>query len=176
MKFIKACENDFPSIQQFYFNVIDDIHKNNTKNENLGWEKGVYPSDAFLIESIKNKELYMLTDEDTVCACVILNDKCNEGYNDCKWSVVCEPYEVLIPHALAVSPSLQGKGIGKIVVQHIICIAKAERKKTVRLDVLGACKPAERLYVSCGFKFVEAKNMFYDDTGWTEYKMFELKL
>ena len=40
----------------------------------------------------------------------------------------------------------------------------------------GACKAAEHLYKSCGFKFVEAKEMFYEDTGWTEYKMFELNL
>ena len=26
------------------------------------------------------------------------------------------------------------------------------------------------------FHFVEAKNMYYEDTGWTEYKMFELNL
>jgi len=176
MKFKKANDTDFHSIQKFYWNVIDGIHKNNVKNENLGWEKGVYPSDSFLTDSIQNGELYMLTDGNTLCACVILNDKCNEGYNGCKWSIICEQNEILIPHALAVDPKLQGKGIGKIVVQHIIDLARAEHKKAVRLDVLGACKAAERLYISCGFRFVEAKEMFYDDTGWTEYKMFELNL
>lgn len=43
-------------------------------------------------------------------------------------------------------------------------------------DVLGACRSAERLYRKCGFQFVEAKNMYYEDTGWTEYKLFELNL
>ena len=176
VNFQRANENDFLSVRQFYWNVIDDIHKNNINNENLGWEKGVYPSDAFLADSIRNNELYMLTDGDTLCACVIINSKCNEGYNGCMWSVSCEPDEVLIPHALAVNPCLQRKGIGKIVVKHIIDLAKSERKKAVRLDVLGACKAAERLYVSCGFRFVEAKDMYYDDTGLTEYKMFELGL
>lgn len=28
----------------------------------------------------------------------------------------------------------------------------------------------------CGFNFVEAKNMYYNDTGWTEYKLFELNM
>lgn len=129
MNFQKANENDFPAIQKFYWNVIDGIHKNNTKNENLGWEKGVYPADDFLTDSIQNKELYMLTDGNTLCACVILNNRCNEGYNGCRWSVVCEPDEVLIPHALAVNSALQGKGIGKIVVEYIINLAKAEHKK-----------------------------------------------
>lgn len=137
---------------------------------------GIYPSDDFLTDSIRNNELYMLTDENTLCACVILNNSCNEGYNGCRWSIAGEPDEVLIPHALAVNPTLQGKGIGRIVVEHIIDLAKAEHKKAVRLDVLGASKAAERLYVRCGFQFVEAKDMYYDDTGWTEYRMFELNL
>lgn len=70
----------------------------------------------------------------------------------------------------------QGKGVGRIIVKNILDIARAEHKKAVRLDVLGACKAAERLYINCGFQFVEAKEMFYEDTGWTEYKMFELNL
>lgn len=39
MKFQKASEADFHMIQKFYWNVIDDIHRNNVNNENLGWEK-----------------------------------------------------------------------------------------------------------------------------------------
>ena len=42
------------------------------------------------------------------------------------------------------------------MVKNILDIAKAEHKKAVRLDVLGACKAAECLYTSCGFQFVEA--------------------
>ncbi len=176
MLFQKSSEADFANIQKFYWDVIDAIHKNNKANENLGWEKGIYPSDGFLHKSLSAGELYTLTDGDTLCACVILNSACNEGYNGCPWSIHCDPGEVLIPHALAVSPKLQGRGMGKIVVENILELAKSEHKKAVRLDVLGACKAAERLYTRCGFQFVEAKDMFYEDTGWTEYKMFELNL
>ena len=38
MKFQKASEADFHIIQKFYWNVIDDIHRNNVHNENLGWK------------------------------------------------------------------------------------------------------------------------------------------
>ena len=55
-------------------------------------------------------------------------------------------------------------------------LAKAEDKRAIRLDVVGTYKPAERLYTRCGFRFVEAKDMFYEDTGWTEFKLFELNL
>jgi len=176
MKFQKAGESDFCTIQKFYWNVIDDIHRNNVNNENLGWEKDIYPSDNFIRNSLAKGELYTLTEGDILYACVILNSEHNEGYDNCTWSINCELDEVLTPHALAVNPVLQGKGVGRIVVKNILDIARAEHKKAVRLDVLGACKAAERLYISCGFQFVEAKEMFYEDTGWTEYKMFELNL
>lgn len=47
LQFQKANSSDFAATRQFYWDVIEDIHKNNTANENLGWEKGVYPSDDF---------------------------------------------------------------------------------------------------------------------------------
>lgn len=46
-------------------------------------------------------------------------------------------------------------------------------EKAVSLDILGTNTAAERLYTRCGFRFVQAKQMYYDDTGWTEYKLFE---
>ena len=37
-------------------------------------------------------------------------------------------------------------------------------------------KAAEHLYTHCGFHFVEAKDMFYEDTGTTKYELYELVL
>ena len=176
MKFQQAKEQGFAAVQAFYWKVIDAIHQNNTKHENLGWEKGVYPSDTFIRTSLEKGELYTLTEETSLLACVILNSECNDGYRGCAWGIACRDEDVLTPHALAVDPACQGQGIGKIVVQYILALAKAKQKKAIRLDVLGVCKPAEKLYRSCGFQFVAAKNMYYDDTGWTEYKLFELNL
>ena len=135
LQFQKANSSDFAATRQFYWDVIEDIHKNNTANENLGWEKGVYPSDDFIQTSLEKGELYTLAEGGVLYACVILNSECNEGYLGCPWGITCEP-----------------------------------------VDVLGACKAAEALYRSCGFAFVAAKNMYYEDTGWTEYRLFERNL
>ena len=100
MKFQKASETDFHSIQKFYWDVIDEIHRNNVNHENLGWEKGVYPSDNFVQSSLAKGELYVLTEKDALCACVILNSEHNEGYDSCTWGIVCDPAEVLTPMRL----------------------------------------------------------------------------
>lgn len=83
---------------------------------------------------------------------------------------------MLIPHALGVWPAQQGKGVGQRVVEEILQYAKANGKKAVRLDILGQNAAAEKLYTKCGFQFVQAKTMFYEDTGWTEFKMYECNL
>lgn len=170
MIFQKAKPEDFPRIKQFYWNLIDEMHDQNDK---IGWKKGIYPTDSFLQESLDREELFVLEEEGILCASVILNSDCNEGYTGVTWSMDCDVDEVLVPHALAVSPSQQGKGIGRYFMGKILELAKEKKKKTVRLDILGTNTAAEKLYTGCGFHFVQAKNMFYEDTGWTEYKMYE---
>lgn len=49
-------------------------------------------------------------------------------------------------------------------------IGLTDMEKAVRFDILGTNTAAERLYTRGGFQFVQAKQMYYDDTGWTEYK------
>lgn len=173
MKFQKAKIEDFKTIQNFYWTLIDEL---SDQNDKIGWKKGIYPSDDYIRDSLVSGELYILKDNENLCACVIVNSSCNEGYNGVLWSIDCNYSEVLIPHALAVNPKFQRKGIGKRAINEVLNLAKLNNKKAVRLDILGTNKVAESLYKSCGFKFVEEKNMFYEDTGWTKYKMFEYNL
>ena len=81
---------------------------------------------------------------------------------------------MIVIHALGVSPEHSGKGMAKIMVRHIIGIAKEKNIKTVRLDVLKGNIPAEKAYLKCGFNYVDTIQMYYEDTGLTDYKAFEL--
>lgn len=173
MQFQQATPSEFEKIKAFYWELIDLM---SDQNDRIGWKKGIYPTDSFLMDSLTNGELYTLADGDELCACVILNSRCNEGYSGVPWSIDCSENDVLIPHAIAVSPRHQGRGIGTELVSQIISTAENSGKKSVRLDILGTNTAAERLYTKCGFQFVQAKTMYYEDTGWTEYKMFELNL
>lgn len=170
MLFKKANLEDFHRIKHFYWDLIDEM---SDQNDKIGWKKGIYPTDSFLQESLDRGELFVLEEGGGLCASVILNSACNEGYAGVTWSIECGENEILVPHALAVSPSRQGKGIGRYFMEEILKLAKMEKEKEVRLDILGTNTVAERLYTGCGFRFVQAKDMFYEDTGWTEYKMYE---
>ena len=173
MLFQQAGAGEFAAVREFYWELISQMKDQNDK---IGWKKGIYPSDEFLRESLARGELYTLKDGGRLCGCVILNGSCNAGCEGVPWSIPCGEGEALIPHALAVSPELHGKGVGTRLVREAADLARARGKKAVRLDILGTNTAAERLYTKCGFRFVQAKTMFYEDTGWTEYKMFELGL
>lgn len=173
MIFQKADIGEFSLIKGFYWNLIDTMK---AQKEKIGWEKGIYPTDDFLKYSLLNGELFTLKKNDKLCASVILNHACNEGYKDVPWRFAFQAGDVLIPHALAVSPAQQGTGVGTQIVEEILRYARSEHKKAVRLDILGANSIAEKLYTKCGFQFVQAKTLFYEDTGWTEYKIYELNL
>ena len=170
MKFEKAKVTEFSVLRQFYWDLIEAM---SDRNDMIGWKKGIYPTDEFLQESLEKGELFTLKDNGILYGCVILNSDCNEGYRGLKWSIDCPDEDVFVPHALAVDPAQQGKGLGTKIVHEIFDYAREQHKKAVRLDILGTNVMAERLYTKCGFQFVEAKNMFYEDTGWTEYKMYE---
>lgn len=173
MKLQKASVEEFEKIRNFYWDLID---RTKDRSDTVGWKKGIYPSDGFLKESIENGELYIIGSEGGIQASVILNNLWNEGYNGLDWGIDCPREKILVPHALAVNPDVQGKGVGEKVVRNIIEIAKASGIKTVRLDILKGNIAAERLYKKTGFSFVQSKTMFYEDTGWTEFFMYELIL
>ena len=53
---------------------------------------------------------------------------------------------------------------------------RAQDCRALRLDVLGGNVPAERLYTGQGFARRGTVRMFYDDTGWTDYGLYEYLL
>ena len=62
------------------------------------------------------------------------------------------------------------------MVQFAIDAARENGQKVIRLDVLKGNVPAEKLYAERGFKYLHTLPMFYEDTGWTDYELYELRL
>lgn len=170
MQMRAASGEEFEAIRAFYWDLIDRMQD---RTDTVGWKKGIYPADAFLRESIERNELFVLDGPDGYAGCVIVNSAWNDGYEGLPWGIDCPRGDVLVPHALAVRPDLQEQGLGKRIVEDVLSLARAQGKKTVRLDILNGNTAAERLYTGAGFTFVQAKTMYYADTGWTEFSMYE---
>lgn len=164
-------EKDFQRIKDFYWTLIDKMHGSAYLP---GWEKGIYPSDTFLKESLKAGELSALFVDDKIAAAMVLNHQDNDGYLEIDWKVHADPSNVLFVHALGVMPDYQGNGLAKLMVQEVIRTAKTKGYAAARLDVLNGNIPALKLYESFDFEYRGTVKMFYEDTGWTDYLLYEL--
>lgn len=165
-----AGNDDYSDVRSFYASLIETLQE---AEYSPGWEIDIYPTQEFLIRSIECGELYIGEAEGQIVSCMVVNHQYNEGYKEVRWSVEAEDSELLIIHLLGVHPMYSGQGVAKQMVQQVIKTAKENGIKTIRLDVLEGNIPAEKSYTKVGFTYLDTVQMFYEDTGWTGYKLFE---
>ena len=165
-----ASESEYGTVRAFYHALIDALEH---AEFSPGWEKDIYPTPLFLMESIRNGELYMGIMDGEIVSCMVLNHKCNEGYQKVKWSVDASDKDVLFIHILGVAPEFGGRGIAKDMVRNAFDTACRQHINVLRLDVLQGNTPAVKAYTKMGFQYMDTIQMFYEDTGWTNYELFE---
>lgn len=165
-----ADSSDYSNIRDFYYSLIEAMEEAEYKP---GWKKDIYPAQEFLTRSIKNHELYVGEIDERMVSAMVVNHEYNDGYKDVQWSVAAKDPELYVIHALGVDPVFSGQGIAKEMVHQVIKTARENHIKTIRLDVLEGNIPAEKAYTKMGFTYLDTIQMFYEDTGWTNYKVFE---
>ena len=173
MEIRKAADNEYELVRSFYHSLIDAMADSPFY---IGWEKDVYPAPEYLADSIRNGELYIGLEGERIAAAMILNHEYNESYHGQKWLVEADDSEVMVIHALGVHPDFARRGFAKQLVHKAIALAKEARMKAIRLDVLEGNAPAERLYPDLGFRYVGVLPMFYEDTGWKNFLLYEYPL
>lgn len=169
----QAQKAEYVRVRRFYHTLIDQMSHMQYKP---GWEKDVYPSNEYLLDSLCSGALYLGEWEGDPAAAMIVNRQSNEGYQKAAWGVDAAEGEATVIHALGVLPGYSGRGFAKAMVRHAMELAAAQRQKALRLDVLAGNLPAEKLYAGLGFQYRDTVTMFYEDTGWTEFLLFEYPL
>ena len=79
----------------------------------------------------------------------------------------------MVIHMLGVHSDFTGRGFAKQMVRFALDLAKDAGMKVMRLDVLKGNVPAERLYPAMGFEYIETVPMYYDNTDWMDFELFE---
>ena len=128
------------------------------------------------MSSIIKGELFIGLTDNNIMAAMIINHESNEGYQNIDWPTKANVDEVMGIHALGVHPQYSGYGYAKELVGFAIKYAKENNQKAIRLDVLKGNVSAEKLYSSMGFKYLCTLPMYYEDTGLTDYELYELSL
>jgi len=170
MTIIKAVPDQYEDVRSFYHSLIDAMEGSVVY---VGWQKDIYPAPEFLEGSISRGELYIVLEADQIVGAMVCNHDSNESYPGSVWQIEAKGDEVLLIHALGVHPDHARKGYAKAMVRKAIELARETGMKAIRLDVLENNYPAENLYIGFGFQYRDTLKMYYEDTGWTNFKLFE---
>lgn len=169
----KAGKHEFDKVLNFYYSVIDALEG---AEYNLGWVKDVYPSQQLLQTSINKGELFIGEISGNIVSSMIVNQESNDGYIGIKWNTDATDSEVLVIHALTTHPDHSGKGIATKMVEKAITLGRESCSRAIRLDVLKGNYPAEKLCRKIGFKYVTTIQMYYENTGLTDFMLYEYKI
>lgn len=165
--------DEFNEVRAFYHSLIDALKDAEYKP---AWEKGVYPADDYLKDALEKKELFVGTVDGNMAAAMVINHEYNESYDKVKWPMQAAKSEIMVIHALGVHSDFSGKGYAKELVEKAIEVAKDCGQKAIRLDVLNGNLPAVKLYTGKGFQYVDTIQMYYEDTGWTDFELYEYQI
>ena len=127
-------------------------------------------------QPIGNGNLYIGVENEKIISAMVVNHECNEAYKGLQWPTAAEEDEISVIHALGVHPSQCRKGYASGMVKYAIETARDNHQKVIRLDVLKGNIAAEKLYGSLGFQYMQTIQMFYVDTGWKDFMLYEYEI
>ena len=166
---IRKCKiEEIERVGEFYDEVVKDLceHVNYPK-----WTYKYYPSTDFARQMTQAGEQFVCFDGEELIGAFVFNDDPQGAYEKATWGASLRRGEYGVCHAVALKPKLQGKGLGKRIVEYCIRRAKTLGYKAVRLDVVPTNLPARKLYEKCGFTYVGDADL---ERGYDDIPMFSL--
>lgn len=149
---IKLCtEADIVTVGEFYDKAVKYLCENINYPK---WTYKEYPSEGSVRVKTAAGHQFMCIENGKVIGAFVLNDDPQGQYENAKWSNSLELGEYMVCHTLATDSAMQGKGIGRQMVEYCIDYAKNHGYKAIRLDVVPDNVPARKLYEKCGFQYV----------------------
>lgn len=145
MKFRLANNEDLFQLKIVYGKIIDNMNDNG-----IGIWDNIYPCEFFK-EDIEKEQLYVLYNENELVAAFALCNS-NIGENSVKWKNKQE--KALYIDRFGVSVEHLRQGIGSVMLQNAVKVAREKGFKYLRLFVVDINEPAINLYKKNGFKQV----------------------
>jgi ribosomal protein S18 acetylase RimI-like enzyme len=142
MDFRLAVMQDLPRLKAVYKDIIQNMDDNQIEI----WDD-IYPCE-FLEKDIKNKQLYILSDNNEIVSAFALCGT-NAGEKSVNWNN--NAGKALYIDRLGVNVNYSRKGIGSYMLMKAREVAKTLGAEYLRLFVVDINEPAIRLYTKNGF-------------------------
>ena len=145
MELIRATEKDAEDLLAFYRHVADNMEEQGIDH----WHWGRYPNEEFIREDIAKGEMYYMLEGKTISAAVVITVGQEEEYDSLPWSCGARPGSF---RRLAVHPSMQGAGLGGLVLDDVLQLLRRSGCDCARCDTAEVNRHAIRLYEKLGFR------------------------
>ncbi len=145
----KATEKDIKAIAEIY----EDIHTEEEAGKlTIGWERGVYPTEATAAASVAIGEMFVCERDGKVVAAAKLNKEQVDVYYGAPWEYPADDEQIMVIHTLVVSPSIQTSGIGREFVKFYEEYALENNCPYLRMDTNERNERARGFYKKMGYK------------------------
>jgi ribosomal protein S18 acetylase RimI-like enzyme len=145
MKLLKANLEQFDEVAALIERVKEDLVAQGI----FQWDEH-YPNRVFIHEAISDGNLYVFLTDGAIVGSVVLDEWQSPEWDAINWQETESP--VLVIHALAIEPRLQGRGYGSSLLRACEQLASEHGYGCVRLDVFAGNPAARRLYERHGYQ------------------------
>lgn len=144
----KAKAQDILGIAAVYDAVLDAEER----EANVGWIRGVYPTQATVEASLARGDLFVLEENGRILGAAILNQTQVDVYAQGAWQFAAAPEEVCVLHTLAIRPDAGRCGLGSAFVAFYEDYARRLGCRVLRMDTNAINRRARALYHKLGYR------------------------
>lgn len=127
--------------------LFEESHGSSTN-----WKRGVYPTSKVPEEKVPQGVMYIIEENNEICASMVINKEQAQEYADIKWLYQADDKNVLVIHTLCIPPEKAGQGYGRQMVEFAKQYAKKNGCTVIRIDTYAQNENAKRLYQKNGFR------------------------
>lgn len=144
----RATKEDIASIVKIYNAILDKEEAGETQ---IGWVRGVYPTEETALDSLEKQTLFVCEDEGTIVATAKIDQSQMAQYMECEWEYKVPDCEVMVLHTLAVDPNYARRGYGRALVAFYEQYALENQCHYLRMDTNEKNLPARKMYNDLGY-------------------------
>ena len=149
MTFRKATMRDLDRIEEIYNQIHDEEEAGRAT---IGWIRAIYPTRATAETAIQRGTLYVEECDGIIVAAAKIDQEQVPEYADAPWTVDAPADQILVLHALVVSPAESGKGCATAFVRFYEALAGARNCPYLRMDTNERNAAARALYRKLGYR------------------------
>ena len=148
MTFRRAAARDLDRIAEIYSEIHDAEEAGRTA---IGWVRSIYPTRATAEAALGKGTLYVEEIDGRIVAAAKIDQEQVPEYADAAWTQDAPADQVLVLHALTVSPAQSGKGYGSAFVRFYEETAQKRGCPYLRMDTNEKNAAARALYRKLGY-------------------------